>query len=380
MLPVSTLQEYHDSRDYSEKPFRSVCYAPHVSLFFDTKGNVLACCQNFKYVLGNVANDRLKDIWQGKKVAVLRKALENDSFAAGCQFCEWQLSVGNYGNAFTTLFDRFPVPTDSPGWPSQMEFSVSNTCNYACIMCSGTFSSTIRSHREKLPPLPKAYGETFFADLREFLPHLRYAKFLGGEPFLAAESLRIWELMIEDGHSVYSHVTTNGSQYNSRVERILERIPMDICVSLDGITKATFEKIRVNSSFETVMENILRFHAHVKERQHDLTFPICLMQQNWHEFGEMLLFADSLDCNTYVNVVRHPPECSLYSLPREALLPIVCSMEQQNDRIVGELKAGEARRLSMQKLKNITIWTDQLTALRRHVDNFDDSSTSRTMI
>jgi hypothetical protein len=243
-------------------------------------------------------------------------------------------------------------------------------------MCSGKFSSTIRSHREKLPPLPKAYGDDFFEDLREFLPHLQYAKFLGGEPFLAAESLRIWEMMIDDGHCVPSHVTTNGSQYNARVERILERIPMTFCISLDGITKRTFERIRVNSSFESVMENIHRFHAYARARNQNLTFPICLMRQNWHEFGEILLFADGLDCSSYVNVVSNPPHCSLYTLPADELEPIVSSLEQQNERIVRELQASQARRAPLTGINNLSTWTEQLGDLRRHVDQLQAAGLS----
>ena len=291
-------------------------------MLFDTLGNVRACCQNYEHILGNVAQDRIKDIWLSKRTAILRKALENDSFAAGCQFCERQVAAGNYHNVFAKFFDRFPILTRSPEWPSQMEFEVSNTCNFACVMCSGEFSSTIRSHRERLPPLPKAYGDSFFYELREFLPRLKYAKFLGGEPFLAAESLRIWELMIEEGQHIPSHVTTNGSQYNAHIERILAHIPIDICVSLDAMTKRTFEAIRINSSFETVMTNIKRFHAYIIASNHSLSFPICLMRQNWHEFGDILLFADSLDCSSYVNLVL-TPECSLYSLPIDELIPIV---------------------------------------------------------
>src|SRR5262249_33725194 len=156
-------------------------------------------------------------------------------------------------------FDRFSVDAVDPEWPQMIEFAGSNNCNFECIMCSGELSSTIRANRERLPPLPKLYTDQFFDDLRPFLPHLRQAKFLGGEPFLGQECFRIWDMILEDGLETQCHVTTNASQYNAKVERVLEALPVSVSVSVDGATKETVEKIRVNSHFETLLSNLHRF-------------------------------------------------------------------------------------------------------------------------
>lgn len=358
----SVLRDYHASRDFAGKAFRSSCYAPFISLFFDTQGNVQACCQNVKYPLGNIAHDRLVDIWQGKKVETLRKALKKDNFAAGCQFCEWQISVGNYGGVYTRNFEQFPVSDVSPEWPVMMEFSISNTCNLECVMCKGEFSSLIRSNREKLPPMPKAYGEPFFAELRQFLPHLRYCKFLGGEPFLARESYHIWDMMMEDRLRIPCHVTTNGTQYNDRVAQVLERVPISFSVSVDGMTKETVESIRVNAPFEAVMENFRRFHAYARRQGTYIGLTYCLMRQNWHEFGDFLLFADDWDCEVVVNLVREPPGCSLYTLPLKELARIADALERQGAQI--------RRRLG----RNRGVWDEHVGGLRRRVERREDST------
>src|SRR2546426_5723317 len=87
-------------RDFKNKTFSSGCYAPFVSLYFTSLGNVLACCKNETYVLGNVSKDRLKEIWNSGKTQKLRQALINYRFEAGCEFCEWQISEGDYQGAF----------------------------------------------------------------------------------------------------------------------------------------------------------------------------------------------------------------------------------------------------------------------------------------
>ncbi len=356
------LDEYHRSRDFTGKTLRSACYAPQVSLFFDTLGSVQACCQNVKYPLGNVAVDRLADIWNGPRIQSLRKALAKDNFAAGCQFCEWQISVGNYLGAYTRNFERFPVAELDPAWPQMMEFSVSNTCNLECVMCKGEFSSLIRSNREKLPPLPKAYGDQFFEDLRPFLPHLKYCKFLGGEPFLARESYRVWDLIIEAGLRLPCHVTTNGTQYNERVEQVLSHMPIELSVSLDGLTKPTLESIRRNANFETVMENFRRFHQYARRQGTYIGLTYCLMRQNWHEFGDFLKFADDWDCEVVVNLVREPPQCSLYTLPIRQLDEIAAAMEEQGRSLRNRLK------------RNRPVWDEHVGGLRRRVQRREDST------
>lgn len=361
MDPVR-IAEYHATRPFTDKSFRSACYAPHVSMYFDTLGNVLACCQNTKYAVGNVTKERLPDIWHGERTRKLRQALQKDRFGAGCQFCEWQISVGNYVNAFTRNFDQFPVTSEEPDWPQMMEFTVSNTCNLECIMCYGLLSSSIRAKREGLPPLPKVYGPQFFEDLREFLPHLKFAKFLGGEPFLAAESFRIWDVMHEVGAVPVCNVTTNGTQWNQRVEQVLERFPISMCVSIDGMTKQTVESIRVNAKYETVMENVRRFRAYTREKGTDLTLTYCLMRQNWHEFGDYLQFADELDCGVCVNLVREPPECSLYTMPVDELAKIAEALEKQGETLLPRL--GRNRR----------IWVEQVTGVRRRVEHSGEST------
>lgn len=79
--------------------------------------------------------------------------------------------------------------------------------------------------KEGLPPLAPAYGDDFFTDLGRYLPHAKYLAFLGGEPFLQKECYRIWDMLIDMDLEIPCHVTTNGSIYNDRIERLLQRLP-----------------------------------------------------------------------------------------------------------------------------------------------------------
>ncbi len=89
------------------------------------------------------------------------------------------------------------------------------------------------------------------------------AKFLGGEPFLQRESL---PGLGPHGRGRAGRptcfVTTNGTQWNQRVEAVLDSLPISIVVSLDGFHRETYESVRQGADHAEVMANVDRFHAY----------------------------------------------------------------------------------------------------------------------
>jgi MoaA/NifB/PqqE/SkfB family radical SAM enzyme len=346
------IAKYDQSRNLSGKPVRAMCYAPHTNLFFQMQGHVQACCWNWKHRLGNVQTHTLDEMWAGAAVKLLRRALEAYDLGLGCTFCDKQTENDWTTNAVMRGFDRLRVSAADPQWPQRMEFSISNACNLECVMCSGMFSSAIRAHREKLPPTQKVYSSEFIESLGKYLPHLERAKFLGGEPFLITEYYRIWEMMVEVAPFVKCHITTNGTQYNHRVEVFMEKLDFGFAVSLDGATKKTVESIRVNANFDEQLVILRRLRAYTRERKTDLSLTFCFMRQNWHEFGDFCLFADDWDCAVGINTVSNPPEFSVNNLPVEELRKIVAAMEAQAGRLDSLLR------------RNRGVWFAELERLR----------------
>ena len=186
-------------------------------------------------------------------------------------------------------------------------------------MCNGDLSSSIRIHREHRPPLPKVYDEAFFSDLDAFLPHLKRITFLGGEPLLGAEPLRVMERLIELDLSPRCHITTNGTQWNRRIQRIISSLPVHVAISVDGATAATVESIRQGVGFTDLVGNVERYVELCRRTENTTSLAFCLMPQNWHEFGDLLLWADQLDVDVFVNNVTNPAGMSLFHLPDDAL-------------------------------------------------------------
>jgi MoaA/NifB/PqqE/SkfB family radical SAM enzyme len=363
-MDPETLAQYNKSRSISDKAVQSLCYAPHTNLFFDQTGEVRACCWNWKHKLGNALHDSIDDIWRSAQIQILRHALEGMAFGPGCEACDRQTANGWIANPPMRGFDRFAVPAAVPEWPQRMEFSISNSCNLECIMCRGVCSSAIRARREKLPPLRTLYSGAFIDSLRKYLPHLNRAKFLGGEPFLVPEYYRIWDMMIADGLKTECHITTNGTQYNAKIERVMDALRMSLAVSLDGATKKTVESIRVNADYDEQMRILKRFREYTLARKTDLSLTFCFMRQNWFEFGDFCLFAEQLGCQVGVNTVMNPPAFAVYNLPAEELRKIYSTMEQQTAHLEPHLK------------RNRGVWFAELDRVRRRCRQAEDEAGS----
>ncbi len=326
------------------------CHAPFVSMEFDPTGNVFTCCANQLYPMGHVAEASLAEIWQGPRSRALRAALAAGDLTLGCNSCHWAVLHGNDA-PIARLYDAYPVTGPSPAHPTRMTFALSNRCNLECVMCNGELSSKIRA-REGRPPLPPAYGDAFFAELDGFLPHLRHASFLGGEPFLIAENFRVWEQMVGLAVTTRCAVVTNATRLDAKVEAVLASLSFDVTVSLDGVRPATVEAIRRNIDATEALENARAFRAYTRRAGTAFGFNFCLTTHNWAELGEFLAFADGWDADVRVISVSEPGH-SLHDLDEAALAAALAQLEDED------------RHRSTTLTRNRSAWQVELEQVRR---------------
>jgi pyruvate-formate lyase-activating enzyme len=238
-------------------------------------------------------------------------------------------------------FDQYSVgadyrpAVDAPS-PRLLEFEIANTCNLECVMCTGYWSSSIRSHREKLPPLRSPYDQSFVEQLEEFLPMVTGAKFLGGEPFLIERYYDIWERFARLNPSAHLTITTNATNLPGRARSLLERLRVDFAVSLDGFTPATYEAIRKNARFDTVMRNVDYLLDYARRRGTELAIAICPMTYNWREIPALLEFCEGRGLGLYFNTVLKPFEASLAGLPPDELGGVIEYLESFRPSLEGE--------------------------------------------
>ncbi len=351
MVSKNKIQQFNASRQV--KDTSHLCYAPLLSLNFDQTGNVTACCFNRSHVLGTYPENNLKEIWEGRQAELLRAAMIEQRLDLGCRICERIIEDGNYESVLIRHFDNFfqflkEKPSDSASWfdkttrsklpaPTVFEFEISNTCNLECIMCGGKWSSAIRKNREKLAAIQSPYDNEFVEQVKEFLPELRRANFLGGEPFLISLYYEIWEAIIAINPAIDVAITSNGTILNERAKRIIEKLPhCYLALSIDSLQKKTWESIRVNGQFEVLKQNI----DYLLTTSKLASFSVCPMIQNRYEIPEIVTFCVNNNLDIYFNVVYEPlggkiegihqnmgkgiiPETTLQALPDDKLAELI---------------------------------------------------------
>lgn len=326
----------------------AVCVAPWVSIEFDPSGWVYACCTSGLYPLGRIGHERLRDLWGGPRSQVLREALLDWDLSVACGPCKWHLEHGRM-DPVAAVYDRYPVSSPDPERPFMMLFALSNRCNLGCIMCTPELSTTLRSEAG-LPPLPTRYDDAFFEDLKPLLPSLKLAKFLGGEPFLAPEHKRVWELLDELDEPPRMQVTTNGTVWTPYVEWLLDRFEVDISISIDAHTAPTYAAIRRGGDHAELLTNVDRFAESCRRRGTELHVSYCLMDRNWHELGDFLAWAERFDIPSSVNLVTDDG-LALHDTDLDHLLEVQARWSEDHERLSDQLH------------KNLGVWQTQLQQL-----------------
>ncbi|MBL4708551.1 MAG: radical SAM protein [Flavobacteriales bacterium] len=299
----------------------TLCWAPQKSLYIGLRGNVYTCCYNKTFPIGKYPHTSLHDIWFSKQRLKQQEALQNNDLSLGCQNCKRIIEAGNFKGLPAKNFDQLPL--SETGYPSKIDFELSNECNLECIMCRGEFSSAIRRNREQLPPIPSPYNDDFLTELEEFIPQLDNCHFLGGEPFLIPIYEKIWELIRKINPAIRLSVQTNATLITKRTKKLIESMNFDIAVSIDSVEAKNYEQIRKNGKFEKVLENITYLRKTCKTKGTNFTLSYCPMPQNWEELEKIVAFANKLNCKLYFNKVDFPKECSFQSLEENKLEEIL---------------------------------------------------------
>jgi MoaA/NifB/PqqE/SkfB family radical SAM enzyme len=253
-------------RNDRSKPRMLRCLNPFRWLEVNEGGEVTPCCGPwFKGNLGNLNDQSMEEIWNGKRFRELREAM----FKGG----DW----GRFCNAATCpqIINDTWVPVDfiTPDTPDQLPItqkmldhirdgktsmdigplqiglSCDPRCNIRCIMCSAI----------KNPNRDGALIRKALKGVNHFLPSVKRIKMLGdGEVFVVPEARNF---LLNFNSKKYPDTTfllhTNGLLFTPRIWEKIKHIKIDwIVVSIDAATKKTYEKIRVGGKWDVLVKNL----------------------------------------------------------------------------------------------------------------------------
>lgn len=324
LLPTKIIRKYNKTRNTNK--VKLLCHAPFTNIYFGYDGKMGVCCYNRTHIIGEYPFEKIYQAWNGDSVTDLRNKIKNYDLSSGCYLCQVQLIEGAFHTVLAKNYDGF---SPNHGYPRNMEFELSNQCNLKCIMCSEENSSSIAKEKNGHQVNQNPYNEDFIEELKEFIPHLKSAKFLGGEPFLIPIYYKIWEVIIELNPNCEIIVQTNGTILNEKIKKLLQKGNFSLSISIDSVHKKTYESIRIGANFEEVYSNLLFFIEFCKKNNRFIGIASCFMQQNWKDIPDLIRFVNTYQIPITFNRVWYPPQCSIWESSYELTSQILNFFKNQ---------------------------------------------------
>jgi molybdenum cofactor biosynthesis enzyme MoaA len=324
----------------------ALCFAPATSLDCSPNGLVSVCNHRFE-VLGRIQDTPLLELFNGAENAALREQMRDYRLDEdACRHCARQIRSGQPQFAFSvTKYDAYSDAPRNLAHPVHLTLRLGKTCNLACIMCTGEFSSRIRAERENLPPEPSPYTDAFFDAIRGFLPKVRWIEFLGGEPFLIKGHERVLDMIAQTDSRCGIYVNTNATVLTPKIRRYLEELNfVTVAISMDAVSPALHAKLRCGIDHKAFLRN-LQWYLDLRERKPvEVILNATETRHNWYELPRLFEFAAAKRCRLHVNTCVHPTDCTLYDLPTAELAYVADYLERMRPDFAQDALAAQLRR------------------------------------
>jgi organic radical activating enzyme len=208
-----------------------------------------------------------------------RKKMLKGERPTECDYC-WKIedlnknyfSDRHYKTSDSWAWDRFEeianTKFNQDVYPSYLEISFSNACNFACAYCSpeisskwmedikqhGSYPTDHASHSveylEKSGKMPyknrehNPYVEAFWKWFPDALPHLKVLRITGGEPTMSKDTWKLLDFIIKNPRkNLEIAINTNGCVNDSLIEKLIEKtnqlhklnVKVEIYTSLESV-------------------------------------------------------------------------------------------------------------------------------------------------
>lgn len=247
------------------------CVHPWADVWINTAGNVTCCTQN-RTCFGNIHDQSIEEMWNSDAAQSVRKLIgENKYMAAGCApECPFLRGAKTEGQlppppeeqinldfdipaADTALAQNIATVIDDythkrlrvSGLPIYVDTQPILRCNSDCFMCN----------QEHLSPMEHA--DPVLEKIETLKSTAKVFRWQGGEVFSSKRFFSYLENFNSNCNpDLIKYVITNGSLLTKERLDALTSVenPVYFLVSIDGVTKKTYEKIRVGLTYERVME------------------------------------------------------------------------------------------------------------------------------
>ncbi len=171
-------------------------------------------------------------------------------------------------------------------YPTRLIVTLSTRCNSKCIMCEVV---------KRTWDIPQRTIE----EIKSLLPYMTSISWQGGEVLfldyfenLFLESLKNKQLM--------QTIVTNGMLLNDKWIDLLTEANIELTVSIDGLDKLTYEKIRYGSKFDVLIKNLEKLNEVRNKKNSKLILKMhtVVMRSNYEKIEEFMDFAKKYGFNS----------------------------------------------------------------------------------
>ncbi len=170
------------------------------------------------------------------------------------------------------------------GWPIDIMVEPTNVCNIHCVLCptSAEFMTRQRGFM-KIDEYKKVID-----NVSKVTPKI--ALFFSGESFLHPHLIEMIKYAAKEKH-LRVFISTNATKIkDDQIDALLTSGLETLVVSLDGLSKETYEHYRVGANFDVVLANLKKLCA--RKRELGLRYPIIqvqfiCMRHNQHEVDRL---------------------------------------------------------------------------------------------
>lgn len=172
------------------------------------------------------------------------------------------------------------------GKPFKIKFESSTLCNLKCVMCPLTKGLNRKRGVLKFENFKKVFDEI----------NVPYLNLTGlGEPLMNPEIFKIIRYARKKGALV--KLDSNATLLNKEnIKKLIAADPTFISISIDGITKKSYESIRKGAKFEEVLknlENLIKYRNNFRSKTQIHLFFV-LQKNNVGDLIEFIKFGDSV--------------------------------------------------------------------------------------
>jgi MoaA/NifB/PqqE/SkfB family radical SAM enzyme len=324
---------------------------PWISIETSPIGTARPCCLAIDEITDDTGckydlnQTDLQTIYNSTYMQNLRKQFRAGEKPQTCNRCWQEEDAGRASKRIYSkirlkeLVDKVDYNNDILDQLWFVDLKLGNICNLKCRIC-GSWSSS-KWAQEEIDYIPElknkkehlAYKflqkgawprktQTFWNNLRELLPTIKYFEFTGGEPFMIQEHFDLLQYAVDQGYAknIDIHYNTNGTQWPDAHALWKHFKRVDIAFSIDNIEQR-FEYERYGAKWNEVIKNIKKFHDLRDQYRGKITTQVCMTIniQNVYYLEDLCAWINTQTFDDhYFNMLHDPKHMCIDNLTKEA--------------------------------------------------------------